>query len=143
MFHSIFRSDLLKTHALIAGAIQAALVIVSIIMLTGITKRRRLLMLPWLIIWGIGLPLGLVGALFCVFNIPGTYKISSVFLVLLTVLVVLPTWFFVLHLYTDLISSNSCSYNRSWSNGEDQIYVPPGLGGISRKQDLLFKYLYA
>ena len=104
------------------------------ITLTG--SRCRFLMLPWLIVWGLGMVLGIVGAVLCVVQVPGMYKLVAVFLVVVTVFLVLPTWFFSLHLFSDMTSKGS-SFNYSSSICDEQFC------GGERKQDLLFRYLYA
>ena len=93
-------------------------------------------MLPWLVVWGLSLVLAMVGSVLCVVMIPGIYKLLSVFLVGVTVFLVLPTWFFSLHLFSDLASSSSRFPHSSAVCG-DQLYK------ADRKQDLLFRYLYA
>ena len=79
---------------------------------------------------------GMVGAVLCVITVPGMYKLLAVFLVALTVFLVLPTWFFSLHLFADLTTSSSTF--RYDTNICDDQYC-----GGEKKQDLLFRYLYA
>ena len=96
----------------------------------------RLLMLPWLVVWGLSMVMGMVGAVLCVMMIPGVYKLLSVFLVGVTVFLVLPTWLFSLHMFSDMASNHSKFHHDSVVCG-DQICR------ADRKQDLLFRYLYA
>ena len=87
---------------------------------------------------GLGMVVGMVGAVLCVITVPGMYKLLAVFLVVITVFLVLPTWFFSLHLFADLTTnSNTFRYEYDTSICDDQYC------GGERKQDLLFRYLYA
>ena len=133
--------------------IQGVLVVITILHMVGITKRKRyptitkysvhwvifllrFLMLPWLVVWGLSMVVGMVGAVLCVMMIPGIYKLLSVFLVVVTVFLVLPTWFFSLHMFSDMASKHS-RFPHDSIVCEDQFYR------ADRKQDLLFRYLYA
>ena len=96
-------------------------------------------MLPWLTVWGLGMIAGLVGAVLCVIKVPGLYKMVAIFLIVVTVFLVLPTWFTSLHVFSDMTNkSNPERYDvDSYDYDDDQWF------GGDRKQDLLFKYLYA
>ena len=93
-------------------------------------------MLPWLTVWGLGMIAGIVGAVLCVMKVPGLYKLVSVFLVVVTVFLVLPTWFTSLHVFSDLTS-------KSHTFHYDVDICDEDFCGGDRKQDLLFRYLYA
>eukprot|EP00092_Neocalanus_flemingeri_P093196 GFUD01118430.1.p1 GENE.GFUD01118430.1~~GFUD01118430.1.p1 ORF type:complete len:207 (-),score=68.49 GFUD01118430.1:121-687(-) len=136
LWRHLRRSNSLSTHSLIAVGVQAGLVPLTVCLLVGITKKRRFLMLPWLTVWGLGLVAGIVGAVLCVIKIPGMYKLTAVFLVVMTVFLVLPTWFTSLHVFSDLTDKSDMFRYDIDSRAEEFC-------GGERKQDLLFRYLYA
>ena len=127
--------------------------VITVLHMVGITKRKRyhtltrysvqtgiylsrFLMVPWLVVWGLSMVMGMVGSVLCVMMIPGIYKLLSVFLVVVTVFLVLPTWFFSLHMFSDLASDHS-RFPHASSVCADHF------SRADRKQDLLFRYLYA
>ena len=82
--------------------------------------------MPWLVMSGLAVVLGLVGGILCVVLLPTSsgYKWLALPVLVLTVFLLFPTWFASLHVFCHLCSKNSYQFN-------------------NRKQDYLFKYLYA
>ena len=80
--------------------------------------------MPWLVVSGLAVVAGLVGSVLCVLVIPTSLKLISIPVVLVTIFLLFPSWFTSLHVFAHLCSKTSYNFH-------------------NRKQDYLFKYLYA
>merc|ERR1719295_1971674 len=130
-------SNLLETQVLIALVIQAVLLPLSLLLLLGATRRRRWLLLPWIVAWAPIVPAGLVASVISVLHIPGLYKqLLSLVPLMGTVLLLFPTWFTALHLFAALAPPSASALLQAYSSRSS-------LNQASKDQDLIFKYFYA
>ena len=92
----------------------------------SLLQKKCWMLLPWLVMSGLAVVLGVVGGILCVVLLPSSsgYKWVSLPVFAFTVFLLFPSWFASLHVFCHLCSKSSYQYS-------------------SRKQDYLFKYLYA
>ena len=76
-------------------------------------------MLPWLIIYGLAVPGGLVGGILCVIMIPTIFKLISVPLILVTVFLIFPTWYTAIHLFSSIKDNDLFRASR---DRKDHVY---------------------
>ena len=81
------------------------------------------MILPWLVVAGLMIPLGMVGSILCLVTIPTIYKLAALPIAFITIFLVFPTWLTALFVFSFLVSQESYQVNR--------------------RQDYIFKYLYS
>ena len=87
-------------------------------------QRKCWMLVPWLVVSGLAVLGGLIGSILCVLVIPTSIKLVAIPVSAVTIFLLFPTWFTSLHVFAHLCSKNSYNFH-------------------SRRQDYLFKYLYA
>ena len=97
-------------------------------------QKSQWFMLPWLVIFGVAVPCGIVGSILCLTRIPSRNPLDNDFynfihglvsltILLVTVFIIYPTWHLSLHVF-----SYPCS---------QELY------SINNRRDYLFKYFYS
>jgi hypothetical protein len=66
----------LQLHILITVGIELGLLIASMVLLIGIARRVKCLIIPWLVIFGLLQVAILSAVLCCVLYLPGMFKVS-------------------------------------------------------------------
>merc|ERR1712029_675493 len=124
----------LSFHFILAVIVQTLLLPVTIGLIVGVAKKSQWFMLPWLVIFGVAVPCGIVGSILCLTRIPSRNPLDNDFynfihglvsltILLVTVFIIYPTWHLSLHVFSYLCSQ--------------ELY------SINNRRDYLFKYFYS
>lgn len=62
-------------HIMISGAVQLVLLVPTILLIWGAARRVRWLIVPWLIVYGVGQLVLLLSILSCVIYLPENFKV--------------------------------------------------------------------
>ena len=84
---------------MIAGAIEAAFLLPTLFLIIGAAKRIRWLMIPWLVLMGVGQAGILLGIFACVLWMPSWYKLAALGVAATEAFVLFPWWFAAVHLF--------------------------------------------
>ena len=99
MFFKTCHLILFQVHILISAGIEAAFLLPTVFLIIGAAKRVRWLMIPWLVLSGIGQIGLLLGIFACVIWMPNWYKLAALGVAAAQAFVIFPWWFAAMHLF--------------------------------------------
>ena len=116
----------LQFHIIIAGGIELILLMPTISLVIGATKRIRCLMLPYLVLFGIAQIFIMASILACVVFLPAEAKPLAIAVTAFEAFVVFPWWYAVIHLFA--------VFEKNHYHGSYLVYPAPSPSELYQKQ---------